>query len=135
MGLPAYLVSSAVTAVVAQRLIRVNCESCKVEIDKNNEEIKQFMGEYNIKTSAKLMKGKGCDDCNGTGYKGRKGVHEVLTITPDIEEAITEKKSEQEIVEIAKKDTFTSLADAAVRFVEDGTLSVEEYLRVIPQDD
>ena len=48
MGLPAYLVSSAVTAVVAQRLIRVNCESCKVEIDKNNEEIKQFMGEYNI---------------------------------------------------------------------------------------
>lgn len=135
MGLPAYLVSSAVTAVVAQRLIRVNCESCKVEIDKNNEEIKQFMGEYNIKSSAKLMKGKGCDDCNGTGYKGRKGVHEVLTITPDIEEAITEKKSEQEIVEIAKKDTFTSLADAAVRFVEDGTLSVEEYLRVIPQDD
>jgi len=135
MGLPAYLVSSAVTAVVAQRLIRVNCESCKVEIDKNNEEIKQFMGEYNIKSSAKLMKGKGCDDCNGTGYKGRKGVHEILTITPDIEEAITEKKSEQEIVEIAKKDTFTSLADAAVRFVEDGTLSVEEYLRVIPQDD
>ena len=135
MGLPAYLVSSAVTAVVAQRLIRVNCESCKVEIDKNNEEIKQFMGEYNIKSSAKLMKGMGCDDCNGTGYKGRKGVHEVLTITPDIEEAITEKKSEQEIVEIAKKDTFTSLADAAVRFVEDGTLSVEEYLRVIPQDD
>ena len=81
------------------------------------------------------MKGEGCDDCNGTGYKGRKGVHEVLTITPDIEEAITEKKSEQEMVEIAKKGTFTSLADAAVRFVEDGTLSVEEYLRVIPQDD
>ena len=135
MGLPAYLVSSAVTAIVAQRLIRVNCENCKIEIDKNNAEIKEFIKIYNIKESASLMKGEGCDDCNGTGYKGRKGVHEVLTITPDIEEAITEKKSEQEMVEIAKKGTFTSLADAAVRFVEDGTLSVEEYLRVIPQDD
>jgi type II secretory ATPase GspE/PulE/Tfp pilus assembly ATPase PilB-like protein len=135
MGLPAYLVSSAVTAIVAQRLIRVNCGKCKVEIDKNNAEIKEFIKIYNIKESANLMKGEGCDDCNGTGYKGRKGVHEVLTISPDIEEAITEKKSEQEIVEIAKKGTFTSLADAAVRFVEDGTLSVEEYLRVIPQDD
>ena len=135
MGLPGYLVSSAVTAIVAQRLIRVNCENCKIEIDKNNAEIKEFIKIYNIKESASLMKGEGCDDCNGTGYKGRKGVHEVLTITPDIEEAITEKKSEQEMVEIAKKGTFTSLADAAVRFVEDGTLSVEEYLRVIPQDD
>ena len=135
MGLPGYLVSSAVTAIVAQRLIRVNCENCKIEIDKNNAEIKEFIKNYNIKESASLMKGEGCDDCNGTGYKGRKGVHEVLTITPDIEEAITEKKSEQEMVEIAKKGTFTSLADAAVRFVEDGTLSVEEYLRVIPQDD
>ena len=135
MGLPGYLVSSAVTAIVAQRLIRVNCENCKIEIDKNNAEIKEFIKNYNIKESAGLMKGEGCDDCNGTGYKGRKGVHEVLTITPDIEEAITEKKSEQEMVEIAKKGTFTSLADAAVRFVEDGTLSVEEYLRVIPQDD
>jgi len=135
MGLPGYLVSSAVTAIVAQRLIRVNCENCKIEIDKNNAEIKEFIKIYNIKKSASLMKGEGCDDCNGTGYKGRKGVHEVLTITPDIEEAITEKKSEQEMVEIAKKGTFTSLADAAVRFVEDGTLSVEEYLRVIPQDD
>ena len=135
MGLPGYLVSSAVTAIVAQRLIRVNCENCKIEIDKNNAEIKEFIKIYNIKESASLMKSEGCDDCNGTGYKGRKGVHEVLTITPDIEEAITEKKSEQEMVEIAKKGTFTSLADAAVRFVEDGTLSVEEYLRVIPQDD
>ena len=135
MGLPGYLVSSAVTAIVAQRLIRVNCENCKIEIDKNNAEIKEFIKIYNIKESASLMKGEGCDDCNGTGYKGRKGVHEVLTITPDLEEAITEKKSEQEMVEIAKKGTFTSLADAAVRFVEDGTLSVEEYLRVIPQDD
>ena len=81
------------------------------------------------------MKGEGCKACNQTGYKGRKGGHEILTISPVIEAAITENKSDQEIIEIAKKNSFMSLAESAVRFVEDGTLSVEEYLRVIPRDD
>ena len=135
MGLPAYLVSSALTAIVAQRLVRVNCENCKIQIDKDNSEIKDFIDTFNINPSANLMKGSGCKDCNQTGYKGRKGVHEILTISPEIEVAITENKSDQEIIEIAKKNSFMSLAESAVRFVEDGTLSVEEYLRVIPRDD
>ena len=135
MGLPPYLVSSALTAVVAQRLVRVNCEKCKVEIKKDNAEIEDFIKKYNISTTANLMKGEGCKVCNQTGYKGRKGVHEILTISPEIEAAITEKKSDQEIIEIAKKNSFMSLAESSVRFVEDGTLSVEEYLRVIPNND
>ena len=135
MGLPAYLVSSALAAVIAQRLVRVNCESCKIEIKKDTAEVKDFIKSYNISATAKLMKGEGCKVCNQTGYKGRMGVHEVLTISPEIEVAITENKSDQEIIEIAKKNSFMSLAESAVRFVEDGTLSVEEYLRVIPQDD
>ena len=135
MGLPAYLVSSALSAIVAQRLVRVNCENCKIQIDKDNSEIKDFINTFNINPSAKLMKGEGCKDCNQTGYKGRKGVHEILTISPEIEAAITENKSDQEILEIAKKNSFVSLAESSVRFVEDGTLSVEEYLRVIPQND
>jgi len=135
MGLPAYLVSSAFTAIVAQRLVRVNCESCKIEIKKDNAEIEDFIKRYNISATAKLMKGEGCNVCNQTGYKGRKGVHEILTISPEIEAAITENKSDQEIIEIAKKNSFISLAESSVRFVEDGTLSVEEYLRVIPLDD
>ena len=135
MGLPAYLVASSLTAIIAQRLVRVNCESCKTEIKKDNDEVKEFMQAYNISASATLMKGDGCKKCGKTGYKGRKGVHEILTISPEIETAITEKKSVQEIIEIAKKNSFMSLAESAVRFVEDGTLSVEEYLRVIPQDD
>ena len=135
MGLPAYLVSSALTAIVAQRLVRVNCESCKIEIKKDNAEIEDFIKSYNISATAKLMKGEGCKVCNQTGYKGRKGVHEILTISPEIEAAITENKSDPEIIEIAKKNSFISLAESSVRFVEDGTLSVEEYLRVIPLDD
>ena len=135
MGLPAYLVSSALSAIVAQRLVRVNCENCKIQIDKDNSEIKDFINTFNINPSAKLMKGEGCKDCNQTGYKGRKGVHEILTISPEIEAAITENKSDQEVLEIAKKNSFVSLAESSVRFVEDGTLSVEEYLRVIPQND
>jgi type IV pilus assembly protein PilB len=135
MGLPPYLVASSLTAVVAQRLVRVNCEKCKIEIKKDNAEVKEFIELYKINLSAKLMKGEGCKACNQTGYNGRKGVHEILTISPVIEAAITENKSDQEIIEIAKKNSFMSLAESAVRFVEDGTLSVEEYLRVIPRDD
>mgnify|MGYP006120108903 FL=1 len=135
MGLPPYLVSSALTGIVAQRLIRKNCADCSAEIDKENPVIKQFIEDYNMDEKATFMKGEGCDNCKNTGYSGRKGVHEVLVINAEIEEMIINKGSESDIIKIAKKFGFQTLADSALRFVSDGSLSAEEYLRVIPQDD
>ena len=135
MGLPPYLVSSALSLVVAQRLIRKNCEKCSVEVDKTTKEIKKFMGEYNIPADAKLMKGKGCKACNNTGYAGRRGVHEVLVVTAELEAAISSGHNEAAILKIAEEQGFKTISESGQRFLMDGSISVEEYLRVIPKDE
>jgi len=135
MGLPAYLVSSALTLVVAQRLIRKNCTKCKKLIDKSNKDIEAFIKEYNVDKNAKLSKGSGCKDCKDTGYSGRMGVHEVLVVNESIAEAISLGKSEADILEIAKKTGYMPISDSGQRYLNDGSLSVQEFLRVIPKED
>ena len=135
MGLPPYLVSSALSLVVAQRLIRKNCEKCSTEIDKSAKEIKKFMAEYNIDDDAKLMKGKGCRACKNTGYSGRRGVHEVLVVTAEVEAAISSGQNEANILKIAEEQGFKTISTSGQRFLMDGSVSVEEYLRVIPKDE
>ena len=135
MGLPPYLVSSALSLVVAQRLIRKNCDKCSEEVDKTSKEIKKFMGEYNIPADAKLMKGKGCKACNNTGYSGRRGVHEVLVVTAELEAAISSGQNESAILKLAEEQGFKTISESGQRFLMDGSVSVEEYLRVIPKDE
>ena len=135
MGLPAYLVSSALTLVVAQRLIRKNCDKCKELIDKNNDDIKEFIKEYHIDKDSALTKGAGCKSCKGTGYSGRMGVHEVLVINEGIAEAISLGKSEADILEIAKKTGYMPISDSGKRYLTNGSLSMQEFLRVIPKED
>jgi len=135
MGLPAYLVSSALSLVVAQRLIRKNCNKCKELIDKTHEDIQKFIKENNIDDDAKLTRSKGCSDCKDTGYSGRRGVHEVLVVNEEIASAISAGKTEKDMSDIAQKTGFISISDSGKRFLNDGSLSVEEFLRVIPKED
>jgi|GEM_PF-514647 len=135
MGLPTYLVSSALSLIVAQRLIRANCIDCREPIDKSGRDVKKFMDEYGINEDAKLMKGAGCSSCGETGYSGRRGVHEVLVISAEIEAAISAGQNSAEILQIAEEQGFQPISKSGQRFLVDGTLSVEEYLRVIPKDE
>ena len=135
MGLPAYLVSSALSLVVAQRLIRKNCDKCKEPVDKSQSDVQEFIKEYNIDEDAKLTKVVGCSHCKDTGYLGRMGVHEVLVVTEEIAEAISTGKTELEILEIATESGFIPISDSGKRFLKDGSLSIEEFLRVIPKEE
>ncbi len=135
MGLPPYLISSALSLIVAQRLIRTNCINCSEPIDKSGNDVKKFIDEYGINEDAKLMKGVGCSSCDGTGYSGRKGVHEVLVISAEIEKAISAGESSAEILQIAEEQGFQPISKSGQRFLVEGTLSLEEYLRVIPKNE
>ena len=135
MGLPAYLVSSALSLVVAQRLIRKNCDKCRELIDKTHEDIQKFIKENNIKNDAKLSKSSGCSDCKDSGYSGRMGVHEVLVVNEDIASAISAGKTEKDMFDIAQKTGFIPISESGKRFLIDGSLSVEEFLRVIPKEE
>jgi type IV pilus assembly protein PilB len=133
MGLAPYLVSGALTLVVAQRLIRLNCPDCSVEeiIPKGavSHELTEQIG------SAMTMRSNGCEKCANTGYSGRRAVHEVLQISSKIQKAINEGASENYIYHLALDDGFEPMAKSALRFILNGELSVEEYLRVIPKSD
>lgn len=132
MGLPAYLVSSAVTLVVAQRLLRTNCNKCLAAIDMDAKEVKQLLKENKIPSGTIFKKGIGCSHCSNSGYSGRIAVHEVLVMSKDLQKAISNNASEGELLEIAEKEGFESMQKTAISHIVNGTISLEEYLRVIP---
>lgn len=132
MGIPPYLITASLSLVIAQRLARVNCESCRKTDESCNEEVLKNIGfsEADIK-SIKPQKGAGCDKCNGRGIKGRRGIYEVLAITDVLREAILEGKSDVAIRDIAKKEGFIGMQEIGRGLIKDGIISVEEYQRIL----
>jgi len=133
MGLPPYLVSSALSLVVAQRLVRKNCEHCSSEAHADDGVRDKIIESLPSLKDVKFMQGSGCEHCSQTGYSGRRAVHEVLKITPNLQKAIIDNKSESDLYEIAQKEGFELISDVALHHVRTGEISLEEYHRAIPQ--
>lgn len=128
MGIPNYLVSSAVKLVVAQRLTRKICENCK---EKDTTVKAPILKQFGINSKMSLYKGKGCSKCNNSGYKGRRGIYEVLKVTPSIQDAILKEKNVIEIAELARKDGYKPMMEIGVDYLKEGTLSFEEFQRTL----
>ena len=136
MGVQPYLITSALTLIVAQRLARKNCTECLVE-DEGINEIEMGKVGFTAEESSRLtlLKGEGCDKCNDTGYKGRKGVYEVLRITDNLIEGILQEKTTPELKKIAlEKDNFMNMQELGRTFLKDGSISIEEYKRILILD-
>ncbi len=133
MGVPPYLVSSALTLVVAQRLVRVVCPDCKAK--DSSVRIGELQGIGFSKDEAStvtLYKGEGCSSCNGLGVKGRRGLYEVLRITNNIKEGVLLNKTATELLKIAQsKDGFKTMQEIGRDMLVSGELSFAEYQRVI----
>lgn len=131
IGIEPYLISSVLVGVVAQRLLRTICPSCKVEYKPTKEELNLVFGEKRQDAEIKFKRGKGCGDCNYTGYKGRIGVFEVLPITKNLKNLIISKESSDFIANEARKEGMMTLLEAGFEKVIQGITTVEEVLRVI----
>ena len=132
MGTPDYLISSACSLIIAQRLARKNCSDCKVsDEDASTELLKEIGCSETEIASAKVMKGNGCESCKNTGYKGRMGIYEVLKITKTIKEAILKKATTPEIKELAIKEGFVTMHDMGRKMILEGQLNFREYERVL----
>jgi len=127
MGIEPYLVSSSVTLIVAQRLVRKICTHCKCETNVSND-IKKSLG---LAAGVPLYKGLGCSVCGYTGYRGRIGIFEVLPVSDNIRKLINEKAYAAEIRDAALKEGLVVLKDNALSRLVDGVTSVEGVLREI----
>ena len=132
MGVPPFMISAAVTLIVAQRLARANCQSCLVADNSVSNEYLLRLG-YREEELENLTpkRGNGCGNCNGSGYKGRRGIYEVLRINKELEEAILRNALAPEMLEAARVDGFETMQDIGRGMIRDGIISVEEYTRVL----
>ena len=126
MGVEPFLISSSVLLVASQRLVRKICPQCKEQYVLSHDMAKNLNLEGNIA----VYKGKGCKNCNNTGYRGRSGLIETLILTPQIRDLILEKVQENVLVDAARKQGMQSLRQNAVAKLINGMTSVEEVLRV-----
>lgn len=131
MGIPNYLVSSATRLIMAQRMTRKICQSCKEEIQLTEEQIAALdVPEWFIKGGIKAYKGKGCNECNNTGLSGRSGIYEVMPISPAVEGLILHSASDVEIRDKAIEEGMLTLRMAAVDKMIKGLISYEEVLAI-----
>jgi type II secretory ATPase GspE/PulE/Tfp pilus assembly ATPase PilB-like protein len=128
IGVEATLIQSAVSAVLAQRLVRVLCPKCKQAVQLSDE-IKQKWGIAAGK-DVTVYQEKGCPSCNGTGFRGRTGLHELMIFDNSIRELLIGRPSMQTIRQVARKGGMKTLLEAGVGKVLAGITSVSEMQRV-----
>ena len=128
MGIEHYLISGALVAVQAQRLVRKICTHCKVEETLPSSVVAE-LHSY-IPEGAKFYKGEGCRECGDTGYMGREMICEVLNISDDLAALIAKGASKEEILTQAKKEGFIDIFHNGIQKALDGITSIEEVLKV-----
>ena len=130
MGVPAYLVAGSVIAILAQRLVRVVCSKCKQPYTPREQELTTAGITPEQAASGNFMKGRGCNHCSGSGYRGRLGIFEFLTMSSRIRELTFQGATTQEIRKEAIKGGMETLYDDGIRKVLEGTTTIDEVFRV-----
>jgi len=133
MGVDPILISSALTMVVAQRLVRTICKQCKETYEVDTAWLASLgVNPKRLPPGPKtnLCRGKGCEACAGTGYRGRMGIHEVLEVNDEIRDLIGQRATALKIKEVALRNGMITLQESALRKLLDGLTTAEEVLRV-----
>ena len=130
MGCEPYLISAGLRGIVSQRLVRRICPKCREEYIPDQRY--QDLSGIKMKPGRKFYHGKGCDNCFGSGYRGRIGVFEILLINEKLRRAITDGVSRQEFRELARSSAnYVTMMENAERLVDEGITTLEEVCRSI----
>jgi type IV pilus assembly protein PilB len=128
MGIESYLLADSMVGVIAQRLVRRLCPECKQLYEASDAE-KKLM-DMPLDVPLHIYKPCGCERCNRTGYKGRIGVYEIMTITPAIRRVITRRGPAEEIKDVAIEEGMHTLRMSSAQMVLEGVTSFSEMMRV-----
>lgn len=138
MGIEPFLIASTVNVAISQRLVRLLCQTCKVKKDLTPDEIKSLeasLPEVYLRgislANKTFYEGKGCNECDGTGYRGRIAIHEVLEVTESMRRAIMIQVTAATIRDIAILEGMVPIVQDGLAKAEQGVTSIEEVLRVM----
>jgi type II secretion system protein E len=131
MGIEPYLVTSSIEGIMAQRLVRKVCPECKEEVPLKNQEIKEFAQHNGFQ---KAWKGRGCEACRNTGYKGRIGVFELLMVDDTIREMVMNRVSASKIKHYALENGMKTLRDDGIAKAHRGLTTLDEVVRVTKEE-
>lgn len=134
MGAKDYLVSSTLSGVIAQRLVRKLCDDCKEEYYPTHDEAAQILAtEEEVQEMMKtpIYRAKGCNKCDFTGYKGRLGVYEIMQINKEIKRLIAQGAHDLEIEEAAVRNGMKTLNQSCMQHILNGQTTIDEFVRVL----
>ncbi|MFH0879618.1 MAG: GspE/PulE family protein, partial [Lentisphaerota bacterium] len=134
IGVKPFLVASSTRAIMAQRLVRKVCEKCKDEVKPTDGELRLLGPAAAQLTSARLFKGRGCNDCSFTGYRGRLGIFEMFLVNDEVRHMIFERVSAAELRTKARQLGMRTLREDGIRKVVAGMTTLQEILRVTMGD-
>jgi general secretion pathway protein E len=130
LGVEPFMITSTLVGAMAQRLVRKICDNCVLERYLDREEAATLRLTIPEGKRVKVKEGKGCSECRGTGYRGRSGIFEVLTIDDGIKELIIKGSDSPLIKREAVRRGMRTLRQSALRKLSEGVTTVEEVLRV-----
>ncbi|MDP3973699.1 MAG: ATPase, T2SS/T4P/T4SS family [Candidatus Daviesbacteria bacterium] len=133
MGVEPFMMASSLELIIAQRLLRKICTKCRVSFTTTQQELEKILPgakHFFPNASTSLYKGKGCNNCGRSGYKGRTAIFEFIQIEGDMQDLILKHPSTQEISDLARKNGSQSLFEDGLEKIKNGITTLEELLRV-----
>ncbi len=130
MGVEAYNFVSALNCILAQRLVRINCEHCKKPVKYPDSMLLESGFNLDEWRHVEFMEGAGCFECGGTGYRGRTAIHELLDLSDKIRELILDRRPASEIKRMAREEGMTFLRESAVEKARAGVTTLREINKV-----
>ena len=134
LGVADYLLRSTLAGVLAQRLIRLLCEHCKVPVKVDAEKWVSMVHPFDIQPPKELFEAKGCDECRNTGYHGRSGVFEMMPIDQHVRKLIRDDVPSEKLAAAAYQQGMMPLRIAISHLLKAGKTSLEEAIRLAPPD-
>ena len=129
MGVPPFLITATVEAILAQRLVRRICANCKEEVVPDADALADLEVTSDQIVGKKFYRGRGCEKCNNSGYKGRLGLYELLIMTDELRDMVIRNASTEELREVARKGGMVTLRDSGMIGIYDGLTTADEVIR------
>ncbi len=131
LGVPPFLVGSALLGAVAQRLVRISCPRCSQPYEPDERDLQLLFGPNIPPEMRTLQRGEGCNECHHSGYVGRKSIYEILRVSTQIRTMILEGRNGEEIKQVAMGDGMRTLYSSALAEVQSGVTTLEELMRTV----